>query len=46
MRFGPLSRRELIAGLRVLGFTGPKVGGNHEYMVGRGRRAPIPNPLT
>ena len=43
-RIGPTSRRELIDGLRRLGFDGPKSGGDHQYMDGRGRRVPIPNP--
>ncbi len=42
--FGPTSRRDLIAALRALGFTGPYAGGNHEYMRGRSRRVPLPNP--
>ncbi len=42
--FGPISRRELIAGLRALGFAGPYAGGNHEYMRRDGWRVPLPNP--
>ncbi len=42
--FGPISRRELIAGLRALGFAGPYAGGNHEYMRRGSRRVPLPNP--
>ena len=45
--FGPISRRELIAGLRALGFSGPHVGGRHEYMRrggANGRRVALPNP--
>ena len=42
--FGPISRRQLIAGLRALGFAGPFAGGNHQYMRRDGRRVPLPNP--
>ncbi len=45
--FGPISRRDLIAGLRALGFSGPYAGGNHQYMrCGglAGRRVALPNP--
>lgn len=43
-RYGPVSRRELVAGLRRLGCTGPYPGGNHEYLLCGERRIPIPNP--
>ena len=40
----PVSRRELIAALRHLGFQGPYSGGKHEFMV-RGKVVlAIPNP--
>ena len=42
--FGPISRRELIAGLRTLGFTGPFAGARHEYMRRGNRRVSLPNP--
>ena len=42
--FGPISRRELIAGLRALGFTGPFAGGNHDYMRWASQRVSLPNP--
>ncbi len=42
--FGPISRRQLIAGLRALGFAGPFAGGNHQYIRRDGRRVPLPNP--
>ena len=29
--FGPIGRRDLIAGLLALGFSGPYAGGNHQY---------------
>ena len=31
--FGPISRRDLIAALRVAGFSGPYSGGKHQFMV-------------
>ncbi|MDQ3855202.1 MAG: type II toxin-antitoxin system HicA family toxin [Chloroflexota bacterium] len=43
-RFGPVSRDELIAYLRQLGFDGPYSGGRHMYMVRNGVRLAIPNP--
>lgn len=42
--FGPITRRDLIAALRALGFDGPRPGADHAFMVGRGHRIPIPNP--
>ena len=43
-RFGPIKRRELIACLRRLGFTGPYVGGRHEFMQRGDLSLTIPNP--
>jgi predicted RNA binding protein YcfA (HicA-like mRNA interferase family) len=43
-RFGPIKRRELIAGLRRGGFSGPYRGGKHEFMERRGLSLAIPNP--
>jgi predicted RNA binding protein YcfA (HicA-like mRNA interferase family) len=43
-RFGPIKRRELIACLRRLGFTGPYAGGKHEFMQRGGISLTIPNP--
>ena len=43
-RFGPVKRRELIQYLRQLGFEGPYIGGNHQYMVRGQLRLRIPNP--
>lgn len=43
-RFGPIRRRELIAALRSLGFTGPYSGGKHEFMQRRSLVLTIPNP--
>src|SRR5438093_5248627 len=40
----PVSRRELIAALRRLGFQGPYSGGKHEFMVRGDRVLTIPNP--
>lgn len=42
--FGPLSRRELIRGLRAGGFDGPYSGGKHSFMVKSDVRLTIPNP--
>jgi predicted RNA binding protein YcfA (HicA-like mRNA interferase family) len=44
MPIGPLSRRDLIAALRRLGYDGPRAGGSHEYMKRGGHRISIPNP--
>jgi predicted RNA binding protein YcfA (HicA-like mRNA interferase family) len=41
---GPIKRRELIARLRRMGFTGPYVGGRHEFMQRGGLSLTIPNP--
>jgi predicted RNA binding protein YcfA (HicA-like mRNA interferase family) len=41
--FGPISRANLIRGLRALGFTGPFPGGRHAFMVRGDRRVAIPN---
>ena len=40
----PISRRELIRRLRILGLSGPFPGGKHEYMRRNQLRIPIPNP--
>ena len=42
--FGPVSRDQLVAYLRRLGFAGPHVGGKHPYMVRGALRVRIPNP--
>ena len=39
-----VKRRDLIAGLRVLGFQGPFSGGKHEFMVRGDLVLTIPNP--
>ena len=40
----PVSRRDLMARLRDLGFHGPYPGGDHQFMVRGQRRVYIPNP--
>jgi predicted RNA binding protein YcfA (HicA-like mRNA interferase family) len=40
----PVSRRDLIAALRRLGFEGPYSGGKHQFMVRHDRVLAIPNP--
>jgi predicted RNA binding protein YcfA (HicA-like mRNA interferase family) len=42
--FSPVARRELIARLRRLGFTGPYAGAKHEFMVRGDLRLRLPNP--
>jgi hypothetical protein len=42
--FGPIKRRELISGLRALGFDGPYSGGKHQYMSYGTLKLHIPNP--
>lgn len=41
---GPVKRRELIAALKKLGFTGPYPGGKHEYMARGNASVRVPNP--
>ena len=43
-RFGPISRRDLIRGLRGAGFQGPYAAGKHDYMVSGTIRLRVPNP--
>jgi predicted RNA binding protein YcfA (HicA-like mRNA interferase family) len=40
----PVSRRELVRKLKVLGFEGPFPGGKHQWMRRGGLRLTIPNP--
>jgi predicted RNA binding protein YcfA (HicA-like mRNA interferase family) len=40
----PVKRRELIATLRRLGFSGPYSGGRHEFMQKKDLILTIPNP--
>ena len=42
-RWGPVSRRELIRGLRTLGFEGPFSGGKHQFMIRGDVVLTIPN---
>lgn len=42
--FGPVKRRDLVAALRKLGFTGPYSGGKHEFMQRGNLVLTIPNP--
>lgn len=42
--FGPIKRRELIACLRRLGFSGPYAGGKHEFLQRGDLSLVIPNP--
>lgn len=42
--WGPISRRDLIRALRVLGFEGPFSGGRHQFMVRGDVVVTIPNP--
>ena len=43
-RLTPVSRTELIARFRRLGWDGPRSGGNHAYMTRGPRKVRIPNP--
>mgnify|MGYP000849118916 FL=1 len=43
-RFGPTKRRELIACLRRLGYSGPYAGGRHEFMLRGETSLTLPNP--
>lgn len=42
--WGPISRRDLIRGLRTLGFEGPLSGGKHQFMARGDVVLTIPNP--
>lgn len=41
---GPIKRRDLVANLQKLGFTGPYAGGKDEFMKRGSLKLPIPNP--
>ncbi|BCP96990.1 hypothetical protein TthHB5008_00930 [Thermus thermophilus] len=43
-RLRPVSRRELVARLKALGFSGPYTGGRHRFMVRGSIRLVLPNP--
>ena len=42
--FGPISRRDLIAYLREIGFDGPYTRSGHPYMAKDRIKVTIPNP--
>ena len=42
--FGPISRRDLVQYLRLMGFEGPVPGTRHQIMVRGTLRLRIPNP--
>ena len=42
--WGPVKRRDLITGLRALGFDGPFSGGKHEFMTRGDVVVTVPNP--
>ena len=42
--FGPIKRKDLIKGLRHMGFEGPYSGGKHQYMVKEDITLFVPNP--
>jgi predicted RNA binding protein YcfA (HicA-like mRNA interferase family) len=42
--YKPISRVQLIRGLRALGFDGPFAGGRHAYMTRGEQRIVLPNP--
>ena len=42
--WGPVKRRELLAGLRTLGFDGPLSGDKHEFMTRGSVVVTIPTP--
>jgi hypothetical protein len=43
-RLTPITRRDLVIRLRLLGFSGPFSGGRHQFMVRGGLRLTLPNP--
>jgi len=43
-KWGPITRRTLIAALKRLGFAGPYSGGRHQFMVRRDTVLTVPNP--
>lgn len=42
--FGPVSRRELVRHLRLLGFEGPFSGGKHQFMIRGDVTVRVSNP--
>ena len=43
-RLTPISRRDLIERLRLMGFEGPYSGSRHEFMLRGDNRLILPNP--
>ncbi|MGC8876723.1 type II toxin-antitoxin system HicA family toxin [Thermus sp.] len=43
-RLKPVSRRELVARLKALGFSGPYTGGRHQFLVRGSVRLVLPDP--
>ncbi|MBK8796638.1 MAG: type II toxin-antitoxin system HicA family toxin [Anaerolineales bacterium] len=43
-RLGPISRRDFIERLRLMGFEGTYSGGRHEFMLRDNSRLILPNP--
>ncbi|MGA7730565.1 MAG: type II toxin-antitoxin system HicA family toxin [Chloroflexia bacterium] len=43
-RIGAIARQDLVRYLKELGFSGPFVGGKHQYMTRGEVRLAIPNP--
>ena len=41
---GPIKRRDLVAGLRALGYYGPFAGKRHQFMRRAERTVRLPNP--
>jgi len=41
---GPITRRDLIANLRLLGVDGPFSGGRHEFMTRGSQHLTLPSP--
>lgn len=42
--FGPMKRKDFIARLRALGFSGPFAGAKHEFMERGALKVRLPNP--
>jgi predicted RNA binding protein YcfA (HicA-like mRNA interferase family) len=42
-KFGPVSRKEMIRRLRIMGFDGPYSGGKHSFMVKGRLTLTVPN---
>ena len=43
-RFGPIGRGDLVRCLGLAGFTGPYIGGKHQFMIKGVTRLRIPGP--